>query len=663
MFTQARQFFKRVLNGHGYIKCLSAPKIWASELILLWYVPVCDNHCKRVKVKKNFKKKPKTVVPFCGSKSKGSKAYILWMFSTSHIDCPNLNLSSLISSTSFSDYILLNPTLITMKEDQIYVFGGVACPETYLGTRMNEKALLFHTQLHDWSDAQNLAHSTVNSRILNSNAKQKEIYLPVKKLTQIEYWTRDVNKYYHPKRPATAKSGSFMYIDVSKYKIKDTDNSEILRPKSAVVGSSRPGQRATSAITTNSVPKRRFFGTDVHTIHSQLVESQFHYSALRKNIYSSKPAKQTIKTSDPKESLKTGSMQNGFSNSTYESETTSTIGNSTGTKQSDLELKNKSQGLANPQIMQPVITSRSWSNKMLNVISIDDCKLTCRYRPQKIKEARGPNIDYEEIDRKKHKASKRKTTDKSFDENQSDSNADADDENESDVDIDMNDIHLSPDRNNNEITHQIIITEATPRNDDSDSDVQYLPKIDSVVMNKNATDEDVNKNIGTDQTDNATQQLQDIKDVEQQIPKQKEVDLANKEIHRIMDSQGTASKTSYGRITTLYSNSDATKQSKPEKQKKTSRTQRINHAIDNMIGERKVMNAMTKDFDKRISEFGRTIIDKQEGSDTFKKMHSKLRKKMDQFMEHKGAMKTKQFFERQRSNSNSISVNSGLEKL
>lgn len=551
-----------------------------------------------------------------------------------------------------------------MKDDQLCVFGGVVCPETYLGTRMNQKALLFHTQLHEWSDAQRLSqNATGHTRMVNS-ARERQVCLPIKKLSQIEYWTRDVNKYYHPKRPVTAKSGSFMYIDVSKYNIKDTDKSELLRPKTAFVRSSRPSQRPVSAITTNSIPKRRFFGTDLNTIANQLVESQFHYTALRKNLYSSKSFGKNNATDsvDGKGSLKNSESPIGFSTGAYDSEITSTLDNSAQSKASGLE----SQGhdLVPQQNMQPVITSRSWSNKMLNVISIDDCKLTCRYRPQKIKEARGPATDYEELDRKKNKAKKKdkktKTEIKNCNEDHSESHADADDENESEVDINMNTIHLSPDRNNNETIHQIIVTEPTPCNDDSDSDIQYLPNTGATNTNS-AGEEQNNKPNSFDETDEVFEDVIASKaDKEKAALKSQDIELANEEIRDIMNSRGT-SKTSYGRITTLYPNSVSTKQSKPEKKKKVTRTQRINHAIDDMICERKVMNSMTKDFDKRIAEFGRTTIDKQDGSETFKKMHSNLRRKIDQFMEYKGAMKTRQFHEKRRLNSSS--THGSVEKL
>ena len=415
----------------------------------------------------------------------------------------------------------------------------------------------------------------------------------------------------------------------------------------------------------------------MHTIHNNLIESQFHYSALRKNIYSAKSSKPTTNTNtvEIKDSVKNDSSPKSHRSSTYESDITSTLANSNGTKQTDLE--SQGQGHGNPQIMQPVITSRSWSNKMLNVISIDDCKLTCRYRPQKIKEQREPPIDYEQLDKQKNKASKREKKTHNIaegtgiDENQSDSHADADDENddsddddnESDVDLDVNNIHFSPDRNNNEIMHQIIITEATPRNDDSDSDLPYLPNIKPTEVNENDASGQTDNSNDKDNIDSAFTDSKDIANVhvEKHILKQKEVDRANQEIEDIMNSQGTPSKTSYGRITTLYSNSITTNKSKPPKKKKISRKQRLNNAIDDMIGERKVMNAMTKDFDKRVAEFGRTVIDKQEGSETFKKMHSNLRRKMDEFIDYKSAVKTKQFLERRRLNSNTSSVTSGAD--
>ena len=543
---------------------------------------------------------------------------------------------------------------------------------------MNEKALLFHTRLHDWSDAQNLAHTAINSKTING-AKDREVFLPVKKLSQIEYWTRDVNRYYHPKRPNTARSGSFMYIDVSKYNMKDTERSDILRPKSAIVGSvSRPSHRPISAFTTNTVPRRRFFGNDINTIHNNLVESQFHYSSLRKNVYSAKQSKpaNNANTVEIIDSVKNDSSPKSYSSSTYESETTSTLANSTGTKQTDSE--QMGQGHINPQAMQPVITSRSWSNKMLNVISIDDCKLACRYRPQKIKEQREPPMDYEKIDEQNRKASRRKKRQQKTvkvennAEEKSDSHIDADDENddssdnnESDVDPGVNDIQLSPDRNNNELAHQIIITEATPRNEDYDSDQPYLPNVKPATVDDSDVTEQTDNAINNDKTDNVVDKSKEtVKGSEDKhVLKQRDVDKANREVEDILNSRETPSKTSYGRVTTLYSNSVTTKQSKPQKKTKVSRTQRLNNAIDGMIGERKVMSATTKDFDKRVAEFGRTIIDKQEGSETFKKMHTHLRKKMDDFIDYKSAMKTKQFLEKRRLNSNTSSVTSATDNM
>ena len=586
-----------------------------------------------------------------------------------------------------SDFVLLRPSILAMKEEQLCLLREVVGPETYLGARMNEKALLFHTQLHDWSEAQKLsAQAAGHTRLINS-ARQKEVFLPVKKLSQIEYWTRDVNKYYSPRRPGTGKSGNFMYIDVSKYNMHDAGKTETQRPKSAFVRSSpRSDQRPVSAITTNSVPKRRFFGTDLSTVHNHLIECQLHYTGLRRALYSDKslgpPITANTVTAPTKESLKNLAGPKSFSTGTYnESETISNIGNSVGSKVSDQE--SQGQGVTTQQqLMQPVISSRSWSNKMLNVISIDDCKLTCRYRPQKIKEARGPTIDFQELDKKALKSRNNEAESKSDlqdgHETQPDSyaaslqakgtnskelvplackdgHADADDEDESENELDIN--HLSPDRNNNDIVQRIVITEATPRND-SDSSQQYLPNIE---QNNTVSVED-KKEIITESLEGADDVFVDgtAKNTSEEILllKSQEIKLANDEVRDIMNSQGEGtSKTSYGRLTTLYSNSDTTKKSKPEKKKKITRTQRITHAIDDMVEGRKVMNSMTKDFDKRIGEYGRTVIDKHEGSDTFKKMHSHLRRKIGNYMEYKGAMKTKQFHEKRRLNSSS-SINS-----
>ncbi|XP_045213543.2 uncharacterized protein LOC123564219 isoform X2 [Mercenaria mercenaria] len=535
--------------------------------------------------------------------------------------------------------------------------------DTYLGARMNQKALDFHTQLHDWSEAQKL--STLASKHANilSTVKDGEVFLPVKKLAHIEYWTRQVNRYYRPNRACRPKSGSFMKIDVTKYNMK-VDKNEPSRSKSALYPQR---QRPVTAVTRlPSAPRRQFFGTDVHTVNNNLIDSQMHYSAQRKDLYSATTRK-SMKSGKANE-LKPELFENGVSEmngslrADTESETITVIENTDSLKVSDPEYHGHSH--IDTEVMQPQIVSRSWSNRMLNVISIDDCKLTCRYRPQIIKEnhpipddldamqkARANKLRY---DRKKVTDNKDKV--KPEKETKVVNGHEADDEAENSEDT----VDLV------ENLESLCIDEgALHTNNNNTADACHID-----TAQQNATEPETNNlnnelNIGFSEKnikDKSTSSESTEKSDRSNLRLQFDVDKNGKgqvQEERNPSSQG-ASKTSYGRITTLYSNSETSKSKAKDgkKKKKVSRTSRINYAINDMVHERKVMNSLERDFDTRTAEFGRTIVEKTEGSETFKKIHANLRKKIDAFVDTHSAVKTKEFYERSRSNSARNSVTS-----
>lgn len=552
-----------------------------------------------------------------------------------------------------------------MKEFLLQEPDPVVSSETYLGTRMNQKALDFHTQLHDWSEAQKLSALANKHTNILSSAKNGEVFLPVKKLAQIEYWTRQVNRYYRPNRSSRPRSGSFMKIDVTKYNMK-VDKNEPSRSKSAIYPNRQRPVSAVSRLT--SGPRRRFFGNDVHTVNNKLVESQMHYSAQRKDLYSAKTRNSTksAKTDEVKSDFPVNDANetDGSEKADSDSETITNVVKTDASKISDLDAQGQSH--INTGVIQPQIVSRSWSNRMLNVISIDDCKLTCRYRPQMIKEnhpipddldfmqkARANKLKY---DIRKINESKVKAKVVEKEEEEEDGN-EADDEGHTSEDtaevvgsmerLSVNEIPVDTNNNTTANACHNNTVEKAERNL-STVETNNMESIPEVVSGAKTN----GKSTSSGSTANS-----DRYHVRKPFDSENNrKDLA--EEHGT-SSQG-ASKTSYGRITTLYTNSENSKpNARDEKRKKKiSRTSRINYAINDMVQERKVMNSLERDFDTRTAEFGRTIIDKTEGSETFKKIHANLRKKIDAFVDAQCAVKTKEFYERSRSNSAANSITS-----
>lgn len=546
-------------------------------------------------------------------------------------------------------------TLFNMKE--FLQLDEVVSSDTYLGTRMNQKALDFHTQLHDWSEAQKLsALANKHSQILN-NVKNGEVYLPIKKLAHIEYWTRQVNRYYRPNRNSRPTSGSFMKIDVTKYNMK-VDKKELARSKSALFPQRQRPVSAMSRMTAGT--RRRFFGTDVHTVNNNLIESQLHYSAQRRDLYSATTRKST--KSAKIDDLKTEIVEPGISEiNTSEkfdsdSETIILLDNTESSKYS------QGHSHIDTEVMQPQIVSRSWSNHMLNVISIDDCKLTCRYRPQTIKENHKIPTDFDALQRARAnkvrydspKVNNNKVS--TVNEEEAVNGHEADDEAEHGEDtvdaveerlnrLSMDDTII--DTNNNTTTDACHTTPDTVLDHNHEA---------SKNITTNTTGYSENKRNGTTTSYESTEKSDRS---HLRIHFNIENDKAERVHGEGNTSSHSASKTSYGRITSTYSNSDSSrsKNKNPEK-KKVSRRSRINHAINDMVLDRKVMNTLDRDFDTRTAQFGRTIVEKTEGSDTFKKLHANLRKKMDTFVDTHSAVKTKEFLQRIRLNSMANSITS-----
>lgn len=537
----------------------------------------------------------------------------------------------------------------TMK-DSLPIDRGVST-ETYHGTRMNRKALDFHTQLHEWSEAQNLVSK--HTQLLTASQNQ-DMYLPVKKLAHIEYWARQVNKYYLPLKHSRPRSGSFMKIDVSKYNIKPDKGTELKRSKSAFYPQRLPLSDIHSRPTTSG--RKRFFGTDLNSVKNNIAESQMHYSAQRQDLYSAKSrrSKRSAKTDD----LKTEPIDlavseiTEFANFDDSTESVTVTPLADGVKVTEDETQNH----IDSDVLQPHIVTRSWSNRMLNVISIDDCKLTCRYRPQIIKESRKLPDDLKEVptSRSAKQQSQKKVTiisktgqqevlvadmDKTNG-NEADDEADNSTDSVNDVENDLNELTVNEahvDTNNNSDANSCHISKPTKEaNSDRSGDLE-----NGGIYGAGPT----HSGSSTDQSNGSQSKCARIQFKEQNNQHRS---TGTPEVGVNFSSRGT-SKTSYGRVTNLCTNTDSS--NSKNRRKKISRTSRINHAINDVVKDRKVMNSLERDFDTRTAEFGRTVVDTTDGSETFKKIHANLRKKIDKLMDTHCALHTREYFEKVRKNS------------
>ena len=526
-----------------------------------------------------------------------------------------------------SDAVLLRQSLFEMKDPVVGV-GPAGSEDIYHGTKMNQQALTFHTQLHEWSEAQRISSLTAGQyRSLSAKVK-KEVPLPARRLVQIEHWAKDVNKFYRPKSTGLAKTGCFMKIDVSKYNMT-TSKSVDLRNKSASSSmkpaTPNPIRRAVSARsvsaranTANTVRSSKYFGrsSDIHSIHNQLLDTQFHYAAQRRDIYSAHSSSTRVanaKTTVPSSSHTGWMGENTVDNTSvyrYSPSLSAETEQSTVTDNSD----NTSDENAAPVDSQPMITSRSWSNQMMNVISIDDCKLNCRYRPQRIKESREPVIDHNSGDKKQKRKDERK---------KQNSNPPA---------------HISNGTCKEESDEDAADSEHS--SSDTLCDNTDNAKLNSVHVSDNSNLQMMPaKTDGQDDKESHPRQSNDSPAASLQSEEEESNDF-----RQLVQSRGTNS--SYGRNTSLYGSSKDSKSTKVDrKRRKPNRTQRISTAIDDMVQNRKVLNTMERNFEARVAQVDRTILEKKDGSETFQRLHSNLRKHIGDLLESKCSIQTHKYHE------------------
>lgn len=511
----------------------------------------------------------------------------------------------------------------------------VTLSSTYHGARMNQKALDFHTHLHEWNEAQNLLSK--HTQILTAS-RQHDLYLPVKKFAHIEYWAKQVNKYYMPIKTGRPKSSSFMKIDVSKYKMKVDRDSEIKRSKSAFYPKREPLPSSPCRPTTSH--RQKLMATDLNTVKNNIVESQLHYSAQRNELYVPSVQKSKKLAEDGNAfQVKAVSEYSDIDDPDDYSETVTIIDLVDGGNVNEMETQSHHEA----DVMQPKIVARSCSNRMLNVISIDDCKLSCRYRPQIIKENRQiPNDDTEKHKQNRETASK-KTKTKNTPQDCLANGNEADDEAEVSTDT-INEVHQAMERLNVDDTQA-----------DQNNNTHACQEEPTVMtggqgqwsdMEMEGSQHTGQSGMSSDPSSIGNQS----KSFESHVHTENQVTPVRAQDHQVNFSSRGTNMTSYGRLTNLNYKSESSRPGGRSK-KKPSRASRINQAINGVVQGRKVMNSLERDFDTRTAQFGRTTVATSDGSETFKKIHANLRKKIDKYMDTYSAIKAKDYLDKVRRNS------------
>lgn len=367
---------------------------------------------------------------------------------------------------------------------------------------MDKKSLSYHTKVQDWSQLYKL---TADGKIYRDS---KEItYLSPQKIQEIDSWRNNVRKKLNKNKSSNETNNQSNAILKKRFSAKQKVT---IRP-----------ERSRSA--NNS---RIFNDTDLHSVSNHLAETSVHYSNMRKDIYNTNkrgsiqtPTKPILNGTAPEVPKKIDKViqfetnvdeKSGSHGSKHEDEEVSsdisleTISLVSTSRMTDrgkvIHLKDKT-----------MVSVRSVSNNLLNVISIDDCKLALQRR-------------------------------------------------------------------------------------------QAIPSANSQVNgNKSAMSE--YKTISS--TGNS-------------------VDLPRHDNRSVVPEGSVMTTTSY------YPSTNPSRLS--SQHPKPDRKARVTKAIDNMVNDRKVMNNLDRNFDTRIGTKNRLVLQKDEGGLMFKKLHSALRKHVDNIL-------------------------------
>ncbi|XP_060063430.1 uncharacterized protein LOC132543902 [Ylistrum balloti] len=250
---------------------------------------------------------------------------------------------------------------------------------------MNQQTLLYHTKVQDWSQ---IYHLKADGRVCKAS---KVPYLPPHKLQQIEVWRKDVSK--------TLRKTCSARPDRLQPKVtKDVRPvSEIVRTVTPlqINGHERPRPRSAWSNSTN----------DMQTVTSNLAETSLHYAAQREQLHKVNASRRKSIRINRKQVTHAGDAEAPTERS-VRTERGSTLNSTKGiipngevSVHREEEEEKEEDNLSDVEIMssvtqfrmenrghviqvkdQEVLSMRSQSNNLLNVLSVDDCKMAIRSR-------------------------------------------------------------------------------------------------------------------------------------------------------------------------------------------------------------------------------------------------------------------------------------------
>lgn len=360
---------------------------------------------------------------------------------------------------------------------------------------MDKKSLSYHTKVQDWSQLYKL---TADGKIYKDS---KDItFLSPQKIQEIDSWRNNVRKKLNKNKP----SNNNQIKDQSTAGLKTSKQKVVIRP-----------ERSRSATTNNG---RIYNDTDLHSVSNHLAETSVHYANMRKDIYNTnnrgsihtptKPILNGTAPEIPKKIDKVIQFQTNVENKSGSHDSIQGDDEDIETISLVSTCRMTDRGKVIHWKDKTMVSVRSMSNNLLNVISIDDCKMALE-RQQML-----------------HSAN-------------SDGNKSA-----------MSEYKTTSSVGNSENIHSHELRSVLP-----DSSVKT---------------------------------------------------------------------TSYYPSTNLSRSSS--RHPKPD------RKARVTKAIDTMVNDRRVMNNLDRNFDTRIGTKNRLVLQKNEGGIMFKKLHSALRKHVDNIL-------------------------------
>ncbi|KAK6171406.1 hypothetical protein SNE40_019601 [Patella caerulea] len=224
---------------------------------------------------------------------------------------------------------------------------------------MNKEILAHHTKLHNWFELDKLSKNTYLSDVPGNKGR----HLNPIKVKDIDSWRTEVNKIYN-KKPKSASRPLFRQCHHSAPFERDLSEVRTQRVKSAPLLDRK--QKTEKYKEPQSIEER------VNNI-------SIHYNSERgaiPRIEISKPTTSAEFVDDKSGDVDTGSVVGEESFSIYTDNSTQT------------ELGSSEEKSANSNRLRvfyhkdkPMVSIRSVSNGLLNCLTVDDCRIAARYKP------------------------------------------------------------------------------------------------------------------------------------------------------------------------------------------------------------------------------------------------------------------------------------------